>query len=351
VIDNQHALAEFLPQISAEGIIGLDTEADSLHAYPEKLCLIQVGLEQSQALVDPLAAFDLAPLLDLLRTKELVFHGADYDLRLLHRTFQFVPRTVFDTMWAARLLGYAEFGLRDLVRQHLGVELEKGPQKMNWGMRPLPDRMAIYALNDTRYLRPLADLLRTRLKEQGRLAWQNEICARVIEECSQPRAYDPGSLWRIKGSDRLDPPAMAMLRALWQWRESEAITANKPPFFILSHELLVAVAAAAAHGKPAGHLLPRHVSAKRVARLANAIEQGLKVAPSEYPQRRTSSAQRLNRAQQTRFDQLKRVRDTRAGELGIDPTLIASKGDLASLARDKKSNQLMAWQLRLLEAN
>src|SRR5579862_604340 len=145
VIHTQPELNLWLPHLAEESSVAVDTEADSLHAYPEKLCLIQISLRESDVLIDPLAGMDLQPLLALLQGKELILHGADYDLRLLFRTFQFVPNLVFDTMWAARLLGYPEFGLRDLVRHHLGVALEKGPQKMNWARRPLPERMANYA--------------------------------------------------------------------------------------------------------------------------------------------------------------------------------------------------------------
>ena len=101
----------------------MDTEADSLHAYPEKLCLLQFSLESGDYLVDSLAGLDLSELLGVLRNRELIFHGADYDLRMLRKTFHFVPAAIFDTMTAARLLGYKQFGLGHLVERHLGVRL------------------------------------------------------------------------------------------------------------------------------------------------------------------------------------------------------------------------------------
>lgn len=350
VIDSPQTVADLLPKVKAAEWIAIDTEADSLHAYPEKLCLLQISAPGIDVLVDPLAGLDLKPLLHLFQGKELLLHGADYDLRLLRRTFDFVPHAVFDTMWAARLLGHQEFGLRALVHQHLGVALEKGPQKMNWALRPLPERMATYALNDTRFLRPLAELLRAELLAKGRLDWLMEVCARVVEESSSPRQIDPETLWRIKGSDRLDRRAMAILRELWLWREEEALAANKPPYFIMSHEKLVALALAVARGRPTRSVVPEALSVKRAARLASAVGRGLDVPPSAYPQVRRLVVVRLTKDQQQRFDELKRLRDNRALELGLDPTVIASKGDLISLARNGGTSQseVMNWQRRLL---
>jgi ribonuclease D len=269
----------------------------------------------------------------------------------LYRTYQFVPGAVFDTMWAARLLGHREFSLRDLVQQHLGVTLEKGPQKMNWALRPLPERMATYALNDTRHLHSLAELLRSRLIEKGRLPWLQEVCVNLIIECSRPRQDDPDSLWRVKGSDRLDPPALAILRELWQWREAEAIAANKPPYFVFSHERLLALSAAAARGRPTHGLVPHNVPAKRAARLALALQRGLRTSPAQFPQPRRPRGVRLTRDQQRVFDHAKRLRDRRAEELGLDPTVIATKSQLMLLARNGElsQNHLMKWQRELLD--
>src|SRR2546426_9262389 len=159
VIDSDELLADWLPRVRAADWVAIDTEADSLHAYPEKLCLIQISLPDANELIDPLAALDLSRLFVALRGHELILHGADYDLRLLRRTCGFVPRNIFDTMLAARLLGFAEFSLTRLVNRLLGIHLEKGPQTADWARRPLTERMIAYALNDVRYLKPTADSL------------------------------------------------------------------------------------------------------------------------------------------------------------------------------------------------
>src|SRR3974390_497063 len=164
VIDTEQGLAAFLPILRAASWVAVDTEADSLHAYPEKVCLIQISTSSSDRLVDPLARLDLNPLLDALTGHELTMHGADYDLRLLLKHHEFIPSAIFDTMLAARLLGLRQFGLSHLVEKFLGVKLEKGPQKANWAMRPLTERMERYARNDTRHLKPLADGLKPELE-------------------------------------------------------------------------------------------------------------------------------------------------------------------------------------------
>jgi ribonuclease D len=348
VINDEHKLAALLPDLQAADWIAIDTEADSLHAYPEKLCVLQVSFTERDELIDPLAGLNLDPLWSILGKHELIVHGADYDLRLLRRAFGFVPQQIFDTMLAARLLGYKEFSLTSLLAAKLGVALEKGPQKMDWARRPLTERMERYARNDTRFLRPLAELLRSELQAKGRLAWQNETCSQLINDTSREKKPDMERVWRIRGSDRLTPKALAVLRELWHWRESEALQANKPPYFVLSHEHLVTIAARAAHSHNSP-LLPK-LPARRQASLLGALERGLKVLPSEYPILRQNKGRRLTRAEQTQTEELRRRRDRISAELGIDPALVASRATLVALAQNGqvKASDLMDWQRHLL---
>src|SRR3989441_214213 len=169
VIDTEQKLAAFLPTLRARTWVAVDTEADSLHAYPEKVCLIQISTAAGDELIDPLARVELDPLLEALSGHELIMHGADYDLRLLEKHHRFVPSSIFDTMLAARLLGHSQFSLGHLVEKYLGVKLEKGAQKANWALRPLTERMERYARNDTHYLRPLEEKLKPELESKGRL--------------------------------------------------------------------------------------------------------------------------------------------------------------------------------------
>jgi ribonuclease D len=350
VVDTERDLSEFLPQLRATTWVAVDTEADSLHAYPEKLCLLQISTVFGDRLVDPLAGLALDPLLEALSGHELIMHGADYDLRMLLKHHQFVPTAIFDTMLAARLLGERQFGLGNLVGKYLGVRLEKGPQKANWALRPLTERMERYARNDTHYLKPLEDRLRPELEAKGRLGWHQESCARLVEECARPRPMDEEAMWRIRGSFRLSRPALAVLREVWRWRESEAIAANRPPFFVLSHEALIHIATAAVAQRPTDPFLPRHISERRRAGLLRSIERGLKLPPEQYPDLPEQTGRRPSEAERRRFSELQRRRDARAAALDIDPTLIASRATLSDLARnwEKSAKELMNWQRQLL---
>lgn len=352
MIDNEVALAALVPVLRAAPWVALDTEADSLHSYPEKLCLIQISIESGDHLVDPLAGLDLRPLFDALRGHELIVHGGDYDLRLLRKHHNFVPSAIFDTMLAARLLGERQFSLQSLLAKYLGVRLEKGSQKANWARRPLTPRMEQYARNDTRYLKPLADQLRRQLEQKGRLAWHQEACARLIDESTRLSPADLDSVWRIKGSHALSRPALAVLRELWHWREQEALAAGRPPFFILAHETLLEIAAAAAAHQPVEPLLPKHLSPRRRAGLIRAVRAGQRLSADRHPQPRLHSGRRPTEAERQRFLELERRRDARARELGIEPALIASRATLAELAQDweRRAPQLMRWQRELLQA-
>jgi ribonuclease D len=353
VVDNEQKLQEFLPTLQNASWVAVDTEADSLHAYPEKVCLIQISTVAGDRLIDPLAEMVLDPVLDALSGHELIMHGADYDLRLLRKHHEFVPSAIFDTMLAARLLGLRQFGLSHLVQTHLGVTLEKGPQKANWAVRPLTERMEKYARNDTHYLKPLSDRLKTELAAKGRLEWHRQSCARLIEDSAQPRLIDMDSVWRLRGSHLLGRPGLAVLRELWQWRETEAIAANRPPFFILSHDLLVSIAAAAATCRPVDPLLPRHLSERRRGGLSKAISRGLELAPEDHPQILRTVGRRPSEVQRSRFLELQKHRDAVAAELDLDPTLIASRATLSELAHnwDAHSSELMDWQKQLLGSN
>ncbi len=351
MVDTEQKLEAFLPTLRSASWVAVDTEADSLHAYPEKVCLIQISTRLGDRLIDPLAGFDLAPLLEALSGHELIMHGADYDLRLLEKHHEFIPSSIFDTMLASRLLGVRQFSLSGPVDTYLGVKLEKGPQKANWAVRPLTERMERYARNDTHYLKPLADKLKAELHNKGRLTWHQESCARLIVDCTRERPVDPNTVWRLKGSHLLSRPALAVLRELWHWREAEAVAANRPPFFVLSHDILVHLAAAATSERPVEPLLPKHLSERRRNGVISAISKGLATPPEHHPTFLKSTGRRPSDNERRRYADLQKRRDARAAELSIDPTLIASRATLSDLAHswEKFAPQLMNWQRQLLE--
>lgn len=352
MIDTSEKLAAFLPEVRGAEWIAIDTEADSLHAYPEKVCLIQISTAAGDRLLDPLAGVDINPFLDALAGRELIFHAADYDLRLLLKHHAFTPTAIFDTMLAARLLGERQFGLSNLVEKFLGVKLDKGAQKADWARRPLTEKMETYARNDTRYLKPLEDRLKSELQARGRLAWHQESCAQLITDCTRPVAVDADAIWRIKGSSFLERPALAFLRELWHWREREAVAANRPPFFVLAHEKMIDIAAAAAEHKPVEPLIPPRMHPRRRENLLEAVRAARALSPDQFPEKIRHRSQRPTEEEFRRFREIEKLRDKRAHDLGIDPTIIASKSTLGDLARDwdRHAAELMRWQHDLLKA-
>ena len=168
-------LSDTLAAVGA-GPLALDTEADSLHHYPEKVCLVQLTFGGADHLVDPLAGVDLAPLGRILADRAVtkILHGSDYDLRVLHRDFGLELVGLFDTMIAARLTGERSFGLAALLETHFGIKLEKKFQRADWSLRPLTAEMESYAALDTRHLEALAGRLGEQLEQLGRTAWAEE---------------------------------------------------------------------------------------------------------------------------------------------------------------------------------
>lgn len=350
MINSEAKLAEWLPSLENASWLAIDTEADSLHAYPEKLCLLQIGVPGGNRLVDPLAGLDLKPLLAALKPHTLILHGGDYDMRMLRKDLDFVPTAVFDTMLAARLLGIREFGLTHLLSSFLGITLEKGPQKANWARRPLTPRMEAYALNDIAHLWPLSNLIRDELKAKGRLSWHEEMCQRLIADNSHVPPPDPDLIWRIKGSRHLPPRALAVLKELWMWREREAVAANRPPYFILSSEIVIALAAGSLDAtKSLEGFLPKHLTPRRRRGILDAIQQGRKAHP--LPSVIRVRATPPTEASKRRFAELEKRRNQRATELAMDATVIASRATLAALAQDwdQASGELMSWQRELLK--
>ena len=350
VIDNAVELNGFAARVHAAPWVAVDTEADSLHAYPEKLCLLQVAIPGEERLVDPLADIHLEPLWEAFDRHEIIFHAADYDLHLLFTGHHFRPTAIFDTMWAARLLGEAKFGLNDVLSKYLGLSLEKGSQKANWGRRPLTDRMITYALNDVRYLNPLTELLRSKLVELGRREWHRQICQRIMKDAARPDRADPNTVWRIRGADKLDEVGLSVLRALWQWRENDALRTGRPPFFILKHETLCAISEQAARGGVRAVRLPSYLTPRRREGVIEAVHEGLAVPAAQRPRHTRIQTRRMTRKELDFAEELRVRRDAQAKDLGLDPTIIAARGTLLALARTDSNEweELLPWQREIL---
>ncbi|HSF02135.1 MAG TPA: ribonuclease D, partial [Solirubrobacterales bacterium] len=229
------------------GEIAVDTEADSLHHYPERLSLIQVADRTGEAwLVDPLAISSLAPLAPVFAAPlpVVVLHAGDNDLAYLKSRFAFSFAAIFDTSLAARFLGVRTLGLDVLLRQYLAVELPPSRQKDDWSLRPLSEAQERYAAADVEHLLALKDRLTDELARIGRLAWVAEECAALASEPPPERAPDPQAYLRLKGARELSPRGQAIVKALHALRERLAVAADRPPFKVLPEATLVALAQA-----------------------------------------------------------------------------------------------------------
>jgi ribonuclease D len=347
LLDRADALAEFLPHLEAHPRIAVDTEADSLHCYFEKLCLIQISVPGSHALVDPLAGFSLEPLFAVFTTKELIVHGADYDLRLLRRAGLAGTIRVFDTMIAARLCGITEFSLAALIEKYFGVKLAKASQRANWAQRPLSPAMIEYAVNDTRFLHSLADIFGAELQRLGRREWFEQSCERAVRMTEVARERDLDDAWRIAGSGVLRGRAAAILRELWRWRDLEAKAADRPAFHILHNEQLIAAAAQLDAGDVVSF---KQLRGARLQRFREAVERALQVPENDWPKFLRNPRPRPTREEEIRFRELKTRRDEIATQLQLDPSLIAPKAILERLAvcDGEAAEKLLPWQREML---
>ena len=348
VIETAEALAAMLPALEPHDRIPIDTEADSLHCYFEKLCLIQISVPGHDFLIDPLANLPLEPLFAAVAGKELAIHGADYDLRLLRRVGFAGPARVFDTMIAARLCGIPEFSLAALILKYFGIQLAKASQKANWARRPLPEQMTDYAIKDTHYLLEISSILEADLRRLERWEWFQQSCERAIVASTIVRERDPDQLWRITGSKDLRGRSSALLRALWTWRDAEAQAVDRPSFHILHNEQLVEAADRFDRGLEVDYA---QLKGGRRARFFQAAREALALPESEWPQIIRKPRPRTTREEELRFKRLKTKRDDVAAALQLDPSLIAPKLVLENLAAnfDEAAGRMMPWQRAILD--
>lgn len=330
-----------------DGLVGLDLEADSLYRYSERICLVQVCYGESVELIDPLNGEDLEPLVSWLKSAKIWMHGADYDMSLMTREWQMVPPVLYDTQIAAQLLGCERFGYASLVEQYFGVELSKSSQKADWGRRPLSDKMLEYARNDVRYLLPLAAKVEAQLKELGRYDWFIESCCasrdRVIAREGERKEH-----WRINGSGKLRPRGMVFLKSLWEWRDGEAASWNRPSFMVATNKQLIAWSAILSSDGSIETSPKMRPDRRR--RLYNAIEAAQKVPKEEWPVRPKRERHQKDEAFEEKLKTLMGERNEIGAELGIDPSVIASRPVLEQIVGEKvdPNEILLNWQSELL---
>lgn len=351
-------LAALAARLRAEPLLAVDTEAASFHRYLDRVYLLQISSREETAVVDPLATGGLGPIGELLADPaiEIVFHDADYDLRLLQREYGYTASHLFDTRIAAQLLNEPGVGLAALLEKYVGVRLDKRFQRADWSSRPLSPEMLEYAASDTRYLPRLRDIIRQRLEERGRLGWAQEEFALLEDIRPATDQAEPGWL-RLKGAKALRGRELAILRELWEWREGAARRADRATFRILNNEPILAMAKNPPTDMAALKAIPGVSSdqAERRGRdLLAAVRRGLDLPESDLP-RLTRPPRRVpDLAYEERLERLKVARNRLAQEYDLAPGVVCPNGTLEAIARlDPKTSaelggvtELRRWQLR-----
>jgi ribonuclease D len=345
--------------LSQERCIAVDTESNSRHRYPERVCLIQVAASSKVYLIDPLAVEDMRPMGEVLADETVLklMQGAEYDVRCLDREWGFRIRNLFDTSVAARFAGMSQSGLSALIEDLLGLKIPKLAriQKGDWSRRPLSQEALNYAATDVWHLQSIQKALETRLRTLERSAWVSEECAR-LEEIRYVAPDMETAFLSLKGSRRLDGRAKAVLKQLFTLRDTEARRRNRPPYYILPHETLVHLAS-----NPAADFAELPASRGQIDTrfgrlLRTAIDKGLADPPISNPVR-----PRRRAATQTEIERLKALKKWRVDlgtELSMDPALLWPMASLERLAKaprtlsaELESAEVRRWQGNEFAAN
>lgn len=353
-IDRQSDLDALVNHLKPFRELPLDTEADNMYHYRNRICLFQVRTGDVIFLIDGLAELDLEGFVAALRPKRLLMHGSDFDLRLMADHYGFRPAEIFDTMLGAQLLGLNKIGLGALTEHFLDIELAKGHQKSDWSRRPLPEKMLRYAAEDVLYLTEIREKMEAELERKGRTEWLRQRCEWQIEAAIDGFADKDENAWRLSGAVKLKPRGQAILYELWHWRERSAEKADLPPFKIVNNHFLVDLATAAQEnsGSDWRKALPQRVFARHRKALERVVQRGMERDPNTLPKRPNDRGRRqpFTAEELERQEELRLVRDRKAEALGIDPSLIANRSQLAVLSRDRDRIRelLLPWQADLL---
>jgi ribonuclease D len=352
-------LIRLVKEWKREPVLAVDTEAASFHRYLNRIYLVQVSTRTTTSIIDPVAIEDLSPFGEILADPkiEVVFHDADYDLRLFDYQYGFKVRSLFDTRTAAELLSEPGLSLAALLERYFDVKIDKRFQRADWSARPLTEEMLAYAAADTRNLVALRDLLAERLEQTGRLAWAKEEFAR-LEHVRWTVDEDREPAWlRIKGAKALRPRQLAILRELHAWRVGQATRLDRAEFRILGNDALLMIAREAPESPEAlGAIrgVGRDTAERRGRNLLAAVRRGLKVPEHDLPTVPRPPRRQREPEIEARTVRLKSVRTEVAARLGLDPGVICPNSVLDGIARANPTDLaglrqvegLKEWQVR-----
>jgi len=359
-LDTGTAVAAFALEIAQAPQIALDTEGASFHRFIDRVYLMQLSTRTATAIVDPLPTGDLGALKPLVESPdiEIVFHDADYDLRLLRQDYGWATRRIFDTRIAAQLLGYKAFGLAALLEQHFGIALDKKFQRADWSLRPLSEGMLQYASQDTMYLLGLRDILHDELAAKGRLGWAAEEFTRL--EQTQWSAEDAAQLFlKVKGARDLTRRELAVLRELVPWRDGIAKEMDRATFRVVSNDVLLEICRVLPTSRQALGVIkgmPRGVLDQRGEALLACVARAVALDETALPKFPKAPRWEKDPAFDDRAARLRAVRDDVASALGLDPGVLCSREKLEGIARRMPTSMeelyatpdLRKWQADLL---
>ena len=359
-LDSAEAADTFLASIAGTRALALDTEGASFHRYVDRIYLLQLSTDQKHAIIDPLRVESPSALGTLLESRdvEVVFHDADYDLRLLHQDYGWRVTNIFDTRVAAQLLGIKAFGLAALLEGFFGVRLDKKHQRADWSMRPLPGDMLEYAAQDTMHLLPLRQHLHDALDKKGRLHWAHEEFER-LEGTHWEDVGEDTSFLRIKGARDLSRRELAILRELVGWRDGMAKELDRSTFRVAGNEVLLALAREAPTSTAVVEQtkgLSRSIATRQARAIVDAIARGQAVPEADLPKFPRSPRWARDPEYEDRVSKLKAVRDRRAAELELDPGVLCPRERLEAIARKNPTApddfvdvpDLRRWQAEVL---
>lgn len=336
-LDKIPEVDRFLSKISDVRELALDTEGASFHRFLDRIYLLQISTRKHSAIIDPLPIGSPAKLGELLQSKvvEVVFHDADYDLRLLHQDYGWHVTSIFDTRVASQLLGIKSFGLAALLDQYFDVKLDKKHQRADWSMRPLTPDMLEYAAQDTRYLLQLRDQMKGELERRGRLHWAQEEFARLEGTRWEVEESMEGFL-RLKGARDLSRRELAVLREIANWRDTVAAQLDRATFRVMGNEALFEIARRAP--KNAAELgaikgMPKGMIERAGADIISAIRRGMEAPEAELPKFPRGQRWNKDRDFDDKVARLKLVRDAAATRLDLDPGVLCSRERLENVAR------------------
>jgi len=341
-IDTSSALQRLADSLSRQPCIAVDTEANSLHAYRERVCLIQFSTVEGDYLVDPLVLDDLTYLAPIFADPhiEKIFHAAEYDLLGLHRDFDFVFSNIFDTMVAARTLGYPSVGLSSLLAEKFGLDLDKHNQKADWGQRPLTASLIDYAQLDTHYLISLRNVLEAELRETERWGLACEDFMRCCYINGNGQREHKERWERIDGQGELDLRQQTILNELCICREKIAERLNRPVFKVVNDQVLLQ--AAKTPPQSLDDLAVIGMTEKQIQRcgraMLEAIQRGSSISPVE-----PTRIMRLPNAVLNRQQSLKNWRKDKARELKVESDVILPRPYLYAIAeKNPRSYEALA---------